>query len=189
MSHNAENFPLPKANHIWKRNGVFYVRKRVPTHLVQTLGRAEINKSLKTSDYREAKRRAVSELEKFELSFELAEKELAKGSPGKPSKIEELSLRDLIGMVDQWYEDHRVDLMKNWSFVAPGCTEPEKVDELLMERDETIVLITDQLREAAANGGRYDPDEVTRTTDAILMDAGFPKEPTLTAPNGQPMAF
>jgi hypothetical protein len=48
-------------HHLCRRNGVFYYRRRVPTHLVHTFGKKTIQFSLETSSLSEAKKRRAAE--------------------------------------------------------------------------------------------------------------------------------
>ena len=66
--------------HLLRRNGRYYFRVRVPKDLVDILGKKEIKKSLKTSDYKEAcKRLPVEQLEADDL-FDQARRELSPAS-------------------------------------------------------------------------------------------------------------
>ena len=50
---------VSKDKYLYRRNGTYYVRRRVPTNLKFFVGHEHITKSLRTSDYREALRRCV----------------------------------------------------------------------------------------------------------------------------------
>src|ERR1035437_3676448 len=71
--------------HLYKREGVWNYRRRVPTALIPSFGKKTIQFSLGTSDLKEAKKRRALEDLKTAAQFEAAEKKLkgaAKGSDG-----------------------------------------------------------------------------------------------------------
>jgi integrase len=64
-------------NHLLRRNGVYYYRRRVPAHLASALGRKFIQLSLNTTSLAQAKKlRTVKDLE-WDAQFEAAEKKAA----------------------------------------------------------------------------------------------------------------
>jgi len=67
------------------------VRRRVPTHLVPFVEKEHLTRSLQTSDYKEAKRRADIENAKIRLAFDKAEATLAAMQDQTPAEIGSLS--------------------------------------------------------------------------------------------------
>jgi integrase len=71
--------------HLYKREGVWNYRRRVPTALIPVIGKKTVQLSLGTSNLKEAKKRRALEDLKTDAQFEAAEKKLkgaAKGSDG-----------------------------------------------------------------------------------------------------------
>ncbi len=59
--------------HLLRRNGVYYYRRRVPAHLVEKIGKAVVQMSLQTASFKEARKlRTVRDLE-WDARFEAAE--------------------------------------------------------------------------------------------------------------------
>jgi hypothetical protein len=72
-------------NHLLRRNGIYYYRRRVPTHLISALGRKFIQLSLDTTSLAQAKKlRTVRDLE-WDAYFEAAEKKAAAPQPSSKS--------------------------------------------------------------------------------------------------------
>jgi integrase len=95
-------------HHLTKRSGVFYYRRRVPQHLVESFGKTAIQFSLHTSSLKEAKKlRALEDL-KWTTQFETAEKSLNGKHPtaqnGSPIVGEPLSSREVIRLVQEYVE-------------------------------------------------------------------------------------
>jgi uncharacterized membrane protein YphA (DoxX/SURF4 family) len=95
-------------HHLTKRSGVFYYRRRVPQHLVESFGKTAIQFSLHTSSLKEAKKlRALEDL-KWTTQFETAEKSLNGKHPtaqnGSPVAGEPLSSREVIRLVQEYVE-------------------------------------------------------------------------------------
>lgn len=91
------------SEHMQKRgkNGIWYVRLRVPTDLVKAFGREEFIKSLKTSDERTARKLARQTVVEWERQFELARR--------KP----DLSGADIETLARSYYvEQQQADLEK-----------------------------------------------------------------------------
>jgi len=62
--------------HLCRRNGVFYYRRRVPTHLVDAFGKKDIQFSLGTTNLSQAKKQRAAEDLKWSTRFETMEKSL-----------------------------------------------------------------------------------------------------------------
>ena len=82
------------------KTGVFWIRKRVPTDLVATLGKVEERYSLKTRDPAEAKKRHAEEVLKLEAQWA----NLRAG----PRSLTEREAHELASIAhDRWLEMHR----------------------------------------------------------------------------------
>jgi integrase len=95
-------------NHLLRRNGVYYYRRRVPAPLISALGRKIIQLSLNTSSLQQAKKfRTVKDLE-WDAQFEAAEKKAAPGKTGSNSaeagKPAVLSEREVVELVRDYVE-------------------------------------------------------------------------------------
>jgi integrase len=96
-------------NHLLRRNGVYYYRRRVPTHLVAALGRQFVQLSLDTTSLTQAKKlRTVKDLE-WDAQFEAAEKKAAASQAGSnsalhPTKAPVLSEREVVELVRDYVE-------------------------------------------------------------------------------------
>lgn len=67
------------------RNGVYYVRKRVPEDLIEKVGKKEIQKSLRTKDQKVALKLFPDVLSKIEAGFDRYRNEQVPSSQAKPS--------------------------------------------------------------------------------------------------------
>ena len=61
------------ASHLTQREGIFYFRARIPTHLIAAYGRAMVSISLGTRDPKEAKVRARKRREELDRALESLE--------------------------------------------------------------------------------------------------------------------
>jgi integrase len=119
-------------HHLCRRNGVFYYRRRVPTHLVGALGKKTIQFSLGTTNLSEAKKRRAAEDLKWSTRFESVEKSL--GSEPAPANNASswfadppLSSSEVIRLVQQYVE--RTDQRNRDSLANdPPESEQEKAD-------------------------------------------------------------
>lgn len=60
---------MPRPSYLYRRNGVYYVVRRVPLDLVKIFGKQLVRRSLRTSDASLARRRAWAELIEIEREF------------------------------------------------------------------------------------------------------------------------
>ena len=58
-----------------RRGARYYLRHRIPLDLVETIGRSEVWKSLKTADHREAVRRYIPARAELQEAFDEARRE------------------------------------------------------------------------------------------------------------------
>jgi hypothetical protein len=95
-------------NHLLRRNGVYYYRRRIPAHLVSALGRKFVQQSLDTTSLAQAKKlRTVKDLE-WDAQFEAAEKKAAPSNSGPngahQAKTSALSEREVADLVREYVE-------------------------------------------------------------------------------------
>jgi integrase len=119
-------------HHLTKRNGVFYYRRRVPLHLVESFGKSIIQFSLQTSSLKEAKKqRAVADL-KWTTQFEAVENSLtstdASVKNGTPAAVASpLSANEVIRLVQEYVE--RTDRRSHEKFIGdPPESEKQKAN-------------------------------------------------------------
>jgi hypothetical protein len=87
--------------HLLRRDGVFYYRKRVPKTLVEKVGKAVIQYSLNTSNLSEAKKRRDAENLKWAVRFEALANPAGNPADG-PAQV--LSEADAVRLVQQFVE-------------------------------------------------------------------------------------
>ena len=78
---------VARDQYIWRRGGRYYGRRRVPTHLVPFVEKEHLTRSLQTSEYKEAKKRADIENAKIRLAFDKAEATLVAMQGQTPAEI------------------------------------------------------------------------------------------------------
>jgi hypothetical protein len=116
---------------LFRRNGVYYYRRRVPLSLVDKLGRTFVQLSLNTTSSKQSRKlRAIKDLEwdaQFEDAEKIAASGLSTGHPGAGPKSPPPSERDLVQLVRDYVE--RMD--KRFASHPPETEEQRK--ELWME--------------------------------------------------------
>jgi hypothetical protein len=117
-------------HHLCRRNGVYYYRRRVPTHLIEALGKKTIQFSLGTSNLSEAKKQRAAEDLKWSTQFETVEKSLSSKDAsvnGSPATVSALSTAEVIRLVQEYVE--RTDRRSQEKFIEdPPETEQQKAD-------------------------------------------------------------
>jgi integrase len=119
-------------HHLCRRSGVFYYRRRVPTHLVQALGKKTVQFSLGTSNLNEAKKRRAAEDLKWTTQFETVEKSLtstdALAENGTIAAVASpLSANEVIHLVQEYVE--RTDRRSHEKFIGdPPESEKQKAN-------------------------------------------------------------
>lgn len=93
---------MPKTPHVFRRGGVFYVRKRVPSELVPVLKRKEIRVSLKTSDYRAALKQAPYVQAQLAGQFDVARRRVAPAVQ-QVALVRELQDSEIHRLVASWF--------------------------------------------------------------------------------------
>lgn len=83
-THGAEK-PMPTG--LQRRGARYYLRRRVPEHLMEAIGRSEIVRALGTSDFKEAKKLLVLAWAALDREFEAlsAKTDISPASPGTPA--------------------------------------------------------------------------------------------------------
>jgi integrase len=100
---------VSQSYHLNCRKGVWHYRRRVPTALVQSLGKRFIQFPLGTANLKEAKKRSAAEDLKWSLQFEAAEKALEETAGSKPEGASApqgypLSKREVLRLVQDYVE-------------------------------------------------------------------------------------
>jgi integrase len=137
-----------------KRGTRWYLRVRVPSDLVDRIGKREISKSLGTGDHRQAKARYPEERAKIERQFAAAR-----------DGHEALSEADIGRMVRQWFDAHD----RQWAeadFNATGYDRRAALDEA---HDLEVGLRTGTDDDTMSH--------VQMVADAILIGNGWPGRP------------
>lgn len=174
---------VPRGQYLWKRGGRYYVRRCVPTHLVPFIGKTELTRSLHTSDYGEARKRADLEIAQMRLAFNQAEAALALAEDTSSNKLERLSFPEINTLVRDWFDRGKRDLLENWSFRATGCNEAGEDMETM--RDETLAGIEDRLRGKLISNGPSDPVTTRSKADELLISEGFVARPRKSGRTGK----
>jgi integrase len=80
--------PVAETLHLQKRGGTWYYHRRVPSHLVEKLGKQVIKASLRTTDKREAKRlRALHDVESDALFASASASDTSISAGSHPKKV------------------------------------------------------------------------------------------------------
>jgi len=127
--------------HLLRRKGVYYYRRRVPLHLVKDIGRPFIQQSLSTSSLAEAKkRRTLRDLE-WDARFDSFKKEPASDCANSQPAASptQLSEDDFLGLVREYVERKDAELHKR--FVGdPPQSECEKAKMRIEAKLDTQIM-------------------------------------------------
>lgn len=85
--------------HLIKRGNIYYFRRKIPLHLRAQIGKAEIRKSLATSDLHQAQAAAAIEAAKLDEQFRRLQNERFKNRPQDP----QASLLGIAELYETWY--------------------------------------------------------------------------------------
>ncbi len=110
---NSHPIPMPKQTGLLKRNGRYYINRRVPNDLRGVYKTEYIRKSLMTSDRREALDRLHYEAFALNADFAAKRRELKSAQPFPV--ISALSDREAHEMVSRWLVEHE-KLSEQWYF-------------------------------------------------------------------------
>jgi hypothetical protein len=149
------------------RNGVYYLRMRVPKDVQDQFGRTTIRESLRLKDRYKAKielsRRLVAINEEFERL-----------RANEPHYTKVLTRREAAQMAHDWtlQQLQRVQLEPAQTELSTGRDQSE-IDTEMHE-------LADLLRELQLGGGEASNSEVERHIHQLLLNNGFPEKPVST---------
>ncbi len=132
--------------HLLRRKGVYYYRRRVPLHLVKEIGKKFIQRSLNTTSLAEAKKfRALSDLE-WDARFDSLKKDAAT-APGSATSqptvnSTQLSEGDLLRLVRDFVERKDEEFRKRFADNPPQSEREEA--EMTMEAKLDAQIIRDR---------------------------------------------
>jgi uncharacterized protein DUF6538 len=159
-------------HHLCRRHGVFYYRRRVPTHLIKSIGKKTIQFSLGTSKLSEAKKRRAAEDLKWSTQFETMEKSLSsKHAPttntDAATATSPLSQNEVIRLVQEYVE--RSDERGHQRFISdPPQSERQKAD---MKADiEVAQQILSNRHDPRADEAIYDAGKKILQPSGISID-------------------
>lgn len=132
---------VARDRYLSRREGIFYIRRRVPKHLVQVLGREHVVESLRTSDYREANRLAILKAAEIQKQFDAA---LGAATPAEGSgsrRLDDLTIQQVEDIVYNWFrrETQRIDAVSETTS-PDGFHEAEEAEELDDPQEEAREL-------------------------------------------------
>jgi uncharacterized protein DUF6538 len=133
-------------HHLFQRNGIFYYRRRVPTHLVKEIGKQFIQHSLNTTSLAQAKKlRALKDIE-WDVRFDGLQKD---ANPGPDSANSQPTVNstassegDLLRLVREYVERKDEEFRKSFAGHPPE-SEREKA-EMSMEAKLDAQIIRDR---------------------------------------------
>jgi integrase len=164
-------------NHLLRRKGVYYYRRRVPTHLVTVLGRKFIQLSLSTTSLAHAKKlRTVKDLE-WDAQFEAAEKKAAPSQAGINSadatNSSALSEREVVELVRDYVE--RMD-ERFRGRLADDPPESEQVKaEMKVDKELDIQILRNRDDLQADRWVSNTGEEILQSTGRSIHDPSIPQ--------------
>ena len=137
------------AKHPWlfNREGRYYLRARVPADLIAVMGRREVKKSLKTSDFREARRRINVEAAELEAQFAEARRE---GRRRPATHLTEAEVRQLV--IGWFYELERDGAQARWAETDESPSDLADIDQAYGYDETVLTDPADPNRLAAVQG-------------------------------------
>jgi len=146
---------LARYPNLFLREGVWWIRKRVPADLRHVDQRWQVRRSLRTGEKRVALREYPARLAEIEAEFDRLRSDLARqgrvASSLKTGKLERLSRREIEGLVLRWWAD-RAEVR------APEITD-DSDDDVLAGIDDAVASPPDL-------------EPARRMADRLLVDAG-----------------
>jgi integrase len=139
---------MTRSTWLVRREGVFYLRARVPLDLVSILGKAEVKRSLGTTDPREAKRRHRAKAAEVQGEFDAVRRgavhpgqflRSTEPNPPSPSRIR--------AIVQSWFADQEARAEAN-EVAQPDLATEERLENLdqdramLADADDTNTMAT-----------------------------------------------
>lgn len=147
---------------LFDRDGVWWVRKRVPADLRHVDTRWQVRRSLGTSNLREAVRLYPDKMAEITREFEQQRADLGRHDRVTQAlltaKLERLSRAEIDGLVWAWWEKR-------------AAARQPRVDDF--EVIDTLEVIEDDLKELAASRN----EEADPVADQLLVDAGMVSHP------------
>lgn len=123
---------VPGHTRLFRRNGTYYLRAKVPEKLRAIIGKREIQESLRTRDYRDAVKLVKPRSIRVDSQFEAARAQLAKqnGELSKPPlKLSDEELHSII--FDCFIREERKH--ENWMALHGSKLEPEAVEAIALD--------------------------------------------------------
>src|SRR5262249_22439763 len=162
--------------HLLRRNGVYYYRRRVPQHLVKEIGKQFIQLSLNTTSLPEAKTlRALNDL-KWDARFDGLKKKAAPGPNSANSKQAVNSTKssdgDLLRLVREYVERKEEEFSKRVASHPPE-SEREKA-EMRMEAKVDAQIIKDRDHPQADEWVYSTSKEILQATGKSIDDPALP---------------
>lgn len=153
--------PMAHYPNLWRRNGVYYLRKRVPVDLTPVLGKTHVVVSLKTRDKRTAEGRYGIELGKLERRFEERRTQRDQtdrvGEHLAAGRLDKLADRDVEALAHDWF---RGSIQP-----PPAAPDGQEWRELIADLKATVAELT------SPDPARH-RDYVENVADQILIRAG-----------------
>ncbi len=155
------------APHMKKRGSKYIVRVPVPTAIQGILGKAEITRSLKTGDLKQAKKNYHDAMAEIHKTFETAS---AKLENPKPASLVGFSP---LNAVTSWHQLHRAEVMARTKAMFVNTTELETYKLGLRQSLIELTSTNSERRYKAVEHSAYQ----------ILFEAGYPLKSDSSVPN------
>jgi integrase len=139
-----DRFAVAGDQYLKNRNGIFYVEMRVPSHLVNEIGKTHFRESLKTSNLTEAKRLRNVRLSEIERLIREAEQRIAVRK-GDRTRIENMSEGQLELVVSDWVGKELKSAQQSYELYLsnsiPDDTDFPGPTQILKEYKEHLALL------------------------------------------------
>ena len=166
MTQNPATKPLaavPGYSRLFRRGATYYFRVGVPIEIRGAVGKREILKSLRTSNFHEAKRLVAFESADADALFAKERRQLKRVS--NPEKLSSLSEADMLQLAREWFVAMEAQT-EGWWAQEGRFLNSAQIDEMLTTLDED---------ERALNGGSgiFDADDGSIFLNDFLSDRGL----------------
>jgi integrase len=138
---------MPKLPYTFRRNGIYYMRERVPAELVDVIGKSEIRKSLNTSDPKLVPTKLAEARRNVRSMFTFEQKKLQNKKAIKHENqtedlitLNELSSDEIAGLVFRWMDKQRQYGKENESIEI-------RSDEAIENLQDELSLIDLEIKE------------------------------------------
>lgn len=149
---------------LYRRGATYYIRRRVPKHLVELVGRDTLVRSLRTTNAMEARALAATCNFEFQQIIDKAQQQFHAQRHGR--RLDDFSYAEIEGLVHRWFrEEIRECTSANDDVAVDEDDSPERQRRELI--DERHLLEFGDPAEAAHRLGRI--------ADNILREAGLPE--------------